>query len=268
MKSRWFWPVLGSLAVLASSPGLELLTGREVAYSAAVLALLVAFWFTTRLSRRRMGLVGGDVDAYRVAILYPVLVTGLAVAIAYSSGAAAAREVDLGAFIGQILIMAIVTAIGTLLTEDGFFRGWLWGVLEEGRFEKPTVLLWTAAAFALWHLPVPFIEESFRLPATQIPLYTVNVFLLGFNWGILRLASGSVVVPAVSHAVWNGFVYVVFGYGQGEGALGVSSVTVFDPERGWLGVALNGAACWLLWRWQAARSRAEDSEPEKPDQSS
>ena len=41
----------------------------------------------------------------------------------------------------------------------------------------------------------------------------VNATLLGAAWGILRMMSGSVVVASISHGLWNGLAYVLFGFG-------------------------------------------------------
>lgn len=255
-QSRFFWPVLGSVAVVVLSPVLELVTGEPAAYSFAVLGLLVLFWILSRMPRRRMGLTLGDGETHQMALLYPAVMIGVAAVVVYYSGDTAPESIDGRAYLGQILVMAIVTVIGALLTEDGFFRGWLWGSLEQGEFGEFTTLVWTGLAFSLWHLPVVLIEESFRLPIEQIPVYLTNVYLMGVNWGVLRLASGSVLPAAISHGVWNGLVYVLFGYGTQGGLLGVSQVHLYDPERGWLGVALNGVAFWLLWLWYQSRLEA------------
>jgi membrane protease YdiL (CAAX protease family) len=154
-----------------------------------------------------------------------------------------------------LVLMFVNTVIGALITEDGYFRGWLWGSLRRSGFAPTATLVWTGAAFALWHLPVAIIEEDFALPASVIPVYLTNVFLLGMAWGLLRQASGSVIVAAFCHGVWNALAYTLFGYGTESGALGVSRYTVFGPERGFLGLLLNAAAVVVLWRWAMSGSR-------------
>jgi membrane protease YdiL (CAAX protease family) len=111
------------------------------------------------------------------------------------------------------------------------------------------VLIWTAAVFALWHLPVALLEKNFTLPPRVIPVYVANAFLIGLGWGIIRRASGSVLTAALSHGVWNALAYVLFGYGAKAGVLEVSAYTTFGPERGVVGIVLNAAAVVLLWRW-------------------
>ncbi len=70
---------------------------------------------------------------------------------------------------------------------------------------------------------------------------------------MLRLASGSIVVAAVSHAAWNALDYVFYGYGRRTGELGIAAYGVIDPERGWLGLAANAVAFALLWSWYRRR---------------
>jgi hypothetical protein len=72
----------------------------------------------------------------------------------------------------------------------------------------------------------------------------VNAAVMGAIWGMLRWISGSVIVASVSHGLWNGGAYVLFGFGTKVGALGVENTAVFGPEATALG----------LW-WKARRSR-------------
>ena len=83
------------------------------------------------------------------------------------------------------------------------------------------------------------METGFDLPAKEIPIYLLNATLIGLNWGLLRLASGSIIVASVSHGVWNGLAYALFGFGEKTGALGIQDTWLFGPEVGLLGIALN-----------------------------
>ena len=91
------------------------------------------------------------------------------------------------------------------------------------------------------------------MPAKEIPIFLINGTLLGAIWGVLRLVSGSIVVPAVSHAVWNAIDYPLFGFGEKVGALGIEQTHIYGPEVGILGIALNLAFLTLLWRIYAIR---------------
>ena len=66
-------------------------------------------------------------------------------------------------------------------------------------------------------------------------------------WGLLRWISGSVVVTSVSHGLWNGGAYVLFGFGSNTGALGVKNTAIFGPEVGVLGLVLNLVFAVGLW---------------------
>jgi len=71
---------------------------------------------------------------------------------------------------------------------------------------------------------------------------------VGLAWGILREISGSVVVAAVAHGVWNGFAYTLFAFGERVGALGVERTWIHGPEVGIVGLALNLVVVIFLWR--------------------
>ncbi len=60
------------------------------------------------------------------------------------------------------------------------------------------------------------------------------------------MISGSVLVPCTAHASWNAIVYIFFGHGLKTGSLGITHITVFDPERGILGLVINGSVAYLL----------------------
>lgn len=249
------WAAIGTVAVLAASPVLELLTGDATLYSLPALAFLLLFWARTGLTRAEMGFVSGR-GSYQIGILHPLLVVGGAVFLATAVGVTQVDDTPVRTVALRVSMMTVVTALGALITEDGFFRGWLWGTLERARLAPEAILLWTAFAFAAWHLPVALIEPSYRLPVQQLPVHVLNVWLLGMSWGVLRLVSGSVLVVALSHGLWNGLAYTLFGFGTGSGALGIATSLQYDPERGWAGVAFNTAAFLFLWRWWRRRERA------------
>lgn len=249
------WAVIGTGALLVTSPVLELLTGDAALYSLPAVLFLVLFWSRTGLTRREVGFVSGR-GSYQTAILHPLLVVGGLVFLATAVGVTRVDDTPVRTVALQVSVMTVVTAIGALITEDGFFRGWLWATLERARLAPEAILLWTAFAFAAWHLPVALIEPSYRLPAHQLPVHMLNVWLLGMSWGVLRLVSGSVLVAALSHGLWNGLAYTLFGFGTAPGALGIATSLQYDPERGWAGVALNTAAFLFLWRWWQRRERA------------
>ena len=142
-----------------------------------------------------------------------------------------------------------------MITEEGFFRGWLWASLKRAGKSDLAVLCWTSVVFMLWHVSAISLDTGFDLPAREIPIYLINVTILGFIWGILRMVSGSVLVPAVSHAVWNGIDYPLFGFGEKVGSLGITDTHIFGPEVGVVGIALGVAFLALIWRKYATPAR-------------
>lgn len=254
------WAIVGTAIALLLSPALELVTGSEALYPAVALGLVVWFWLASGTTPREAGFTRGERGA-RAAVLYPLLVVAGAVVLATATGSAWPADTSPGTLALQVGTMTVVTALGTLLTEDGFFRGWLWGTLERAGREPEEVLLWTAASAALWHLPLTLIEPSLRLAPAALAVHLLDLWLLGLCWGLLRLASGSVLVVALSHGVWAGLVYTLFGFGSAPGALGIADSLRVDPERGWAGVALHAAAFLVLRRWWLGSGDAQAADP-------
>jgi len=76
----------------------------------------------------------------------------------------------------------------------------------------------------------------------------VNGTLIGLSWGLMRLVSGSIIVTSVSHGVWNGMAYGLFGFGEKTGFLGIEKTWLYGPEVGLLGIVFNLAFVAWLWR--------------------
>ena len=134
-----------------------------------------------------------------------------------------------------------------LLTEEGFFRELLWSLtMRTGHSEK--FALWaTTAAFVAWHLSAVFLTEECAPPAVQVPIYLVNATLLGLIWGLMRQLSGSVWPASIYHAIWNGLVYELYGFGERVGDLGISATWLYGPELGLAGLVVNGAVFYYLY---------------------
>ena len=128
-----------------------------------------------------------------------------------------------------------------MLTEEGFFRGWLWESLKERK------LLVSSVAFMLWHISAVVLNTGFNPPMAQVPTFLANAAVLGFIWGRMRQASGSIVVSSLAHSVWNALAYRLFGFGAKVGLLGIHDTAVFGPEVGVAGLALNVAFALILW---------------------
>jgi membrane protease YdiL (CAAX protease family) len=224
-------------------------------FSALPLFPLVAlFWCLGKFSRREMGFVLRRWSDYGVAVLYPVVVMGGIALVAAAAGAVDLSQTDWRKAGINLALIAISTVLVSIVTEEGFFRGWLWASLIRAGKSPGTALIWTSAAFSLWHLSAVALPTGFNLPWTQIPVYMVNATLLGAVWGVLRWRSGSIVVAGVSHGLWNGLAYVLFGYSAKVGALGIAKTALFGPEVGLLGVVANGLFLTvILVAWKGPR---------------
>lgn len=249
---RLKWPILGVLVAVAITAAMDA-NGLSEFSALALLPLLLVFWYLERHSRSSIGFVWGRWSHYGLALLYPMVVLGAIALIA-----AAASVIDLSqtnwAKAGRnFALIAAATFVGAILTEESFFRGWLWASLERAGQRPAQVLIWSSIAFALWHLSVVLFETDFDVPAPQVPVYIVNAAVIGAVWGLLRWISGSVIVASLSHGVWNGGAYVFFGFGTTVGAFGIQETAVYGPEVGFAGLALNVAFAAALWWWWKAR---------------
>ena len=245
------WPVLGSLSVAVLSPVLILATGFEPMDMIVLVASLIVFWALTRLSKREMGICWGKRRFHVVAVVYPIVIAVIVTGVAVISGNGSLGEVFTAKTLGRLAFMFGVTLPGVLITEEGFFRGWLWGSLERAGVSAKGTIIWSSLVFMLWHVPTATILTGFKLPPSVIPVYLANVIAIGMTWGVLRAASGSILVPSICHSVWNALAYVYFGYGTGTkaGALEVSDYHIYGPERGYIGLLLNLITLGLFWRW-------------------
>lgn len=245
----WLWPAIGGAGAIAGSPLLSVATGQGILYNLWLAAMLVIVWAGQRLTRREVGLRLGDGMSYGVALAYVAGIIGVV-----ALGALVSHALDLTNFSGltvarRLALNFLVTFALTLVTEDGFFRGALWGSCERAGFSPAQTVIWTSVAFGLWHLAVPIIDPDFSQPLSKVPQYVLGSTAFGVAMGLLRLRSGSVVVPSACHALWNATTYTLFGAGEKIGQLGVTDHSLWDPERGYAGLVLALAAAVILWMW-------------------
>jgi len=201
------------------------------------------------VSRRAAGFQGARPRDWLLALLHPLLVIGLIGAIAFAAGAVETTRIDWLAGWRRAAIAAASTFVAVILTEEGFFRGWLWGSLDRAGVGPTRALLGSSLAFSLWHLSWVTLDRGAHLPLPQVPIFLANAALLGLALGLLRWISGSVLVSSLSHGLWNGLVYVWFGASGKVGALGITNTLLFGPEVGLLGLIANLTFGAALWRW-------------------
>ena len=245
---RKYWPaVAGVFAAIAITTSMDA-TGFTMFSALPLFPLALLFWYLQGFSRQAIGLSTGQARDYVWAIAYPLVVLGTLGAIAWLAGAVDTTEADWNTVYLNVAAASTIGIVIGLITEEGFFRGWLWASLERAGCSRRQVLLYTTLAFTAWHISPISLDTGYDLPLAEIPIYLVNVTLLGLIWGILRMVSGSVVVPSVCHAVWNAIDYPLFGFGEKVGALGITETHIFGPEVGILGIAASGAFAVLIWR--------------------
>ncbi|HEV7180618.1 MAG TPA: CPBP family glutamic-type intramembrane protease [Candidatus Baltobacteraceae bacterium] len=139
----------------------------------ALLPLLALFWYAQRFSAKDIGFTWGTraeaLRSYGLAVLYPLVVMGVIAGIAALSGtldpAAAPHKhnVWLNLFLAGGTTIPVV-----LLTEEGFFRGWLWQSIKQTGQENGATLLLTSVAFALWHRSSVMLRSRDRRPWPRV----------------------------------------------------------------------------------------------------
>jgi membrane protease YdiL (CAAX protease family) len=244
------WPILGVSVAIATTATMDA-TGFLAFSALPLLPLMALLWFLQRFSRSDMGFVRGVLHTYGLAVLYPLLVIGILVLVVAISGAVDTAHTDWRKAGLNLVLVSVSTVLVAILTEEGFFRGWLWASLRGAGVKPVWVLVAGSIAFSLWHLSAVFFDTGFNPSAAQVPVFMVNAAVIGAIWGLMRWISGSVFVSSVSHGLWNGMAYVLFGFGKKVGALGVANTAMFGPEIGVLGLALNLvflAGLFLWWR--------------------
>jgi membrane protease YdiL (CAAX protease family) len=263
MKHSRHLALLGAAVALAVTATMDA-TGLTMFSALPLIPLTVVFWVIQKMSRREMGLAWGTREGYGLALLYPVVVPGVLAGLAFAFGDVDTSATEWSPVLLQLALASSVGVLGTLLTEEGFFRGWLPAAFARAGHSPRRRLLVSTGVFTLWHFSAVALTEEFGLPPAQWPVYLANVFLIGWSWALMRHRSGSVIVPSVSHAVWNALVYGLFGMGAHQGALGMQKTHLFAPEVGLLGIVANAAFAVWLTRRVAPPTSAAARTPRRP----
>lgn len=218
-------------------------------FSALPLALVLGlFWFLQRNKAAELGFRIGKKSSYALPFLYPLAVLSPLALLAYINGDMLPGEMDMAkalSFMGQVTLGTFLVVI---ITEEGLYRGWIWASFKRSGRSAAKILILTSIAFMAWHISFATIAEGYILPLSSLPVFLGNVFLLGLAWGLMRLASGSILVPSLAHGVWNGLVYVLFGISTESGLLAIQTTSVYGPETGVLGLVMNAVVVFFLWR--------------------
>jgi len=248
-------PMVGIVLAIAGTTRMDA-SGLSAFSAFALMPLILLFWYFEGLSRSEIGLRWGKPADFALALLYPLLVIGLIGTVAMFAGAVDISQTNWQKAFLNLLIMTISTALVAILTEEGFFRGSLWGSLRRRRISESQVLVYTSIAFSAWHISAVTLGTDFRPATSQIAVFLLNAAVIGMIWGMLRWISGSIIVASCSHGLWNGMAYVFFGFGTRTGALGVRNTAIFGPEIGILGLTANALFALLLWKHWRRESRS------------
>ncbi|MBV9061397.1 MAG: CPBP family intramembrane metalloprotease [Alphaproteobacteria bacterium] len=260
MTRGLMWSILGIFLAVTITSTMDA-TGLLAFSALPLFPLIVLFWFLQRFSRIETGFVWGVARPYLLAMLYPLLVIGILLLTAAMSGAIGTAHTDWRKAGLNLALVSVSTVLVAIITEEGFFRGWLWASLRRTGMQPIWVLVASSLAFSLWHWSAVVFDTGFNPSPTQIPVFMVNAAVMGAIWGFLRWISGSVIVSSVSHGFWNGMAYVLFGFGKKAGALGVANTALFGPEIGILGLALNAAFAVVLFLWWRRAQAVEMASP-------
>jgi membrane protease YdiL (CAAX protease family) len=214
---------------------------------------MLLFAFLERFSPRVLGFTLGKGRDYLLAASHPVIVLGLVAGIAIVFGHGRVNAANLPKAFITFVSIVVGTLIVGLLTEENFFRGWLWASLQRRGMSVVGTLIATSVAFALWHLSYVTLAKDFTLPPLQVALFIVNAAVMGAIWGLMRARSGSIVVSTVSHSLWNGAAYTAFGEGPKMGVLGLPDGIIFGPEIGIVGLTVNLIFLAILWLRRSGR---------------
>jgi membrane protease YdiL (CAAX protease family) len=134
---------------------------------------------------------------YLTALLLPVFLVALVVVLAPLVGDRA--EVGVAVSTGSLLGLFALNIWMWLITEETAWRGFALPRLQE-RFNPLIASIVLGVAWALWHLPLFFIEDSFQsqIPFIGFLISTVATSVL-IGW-VFNRARGSVLIAALFHA--------------------------------------------------------------------
>jgi membrane protease YdiL (CAAX protease family) len=252
-------PIFGVVMAIAINAAMDAAGLSDLSF-ASLFPLMGVFWFIQRLPRKSMGFAPGHWRDYGLAIAHPTAIIGAVSAVCLVAGAIDTQATHWLSVRSEFLSALLLSIPLAMLTEEGFFRGWLFASLQRAGLSEGQVVVCTAIAFSLWHIPAVSMNTADALPLAQIPVLLINAVVIGTIWGMLRSVSGSIVVTSVCHAFWNALVYTLFGFGTTVGALGVRQSAIYGPESGYWGLGLNLVLAIALWQWWKKSAKRKGSE--------
>lgn len=195
---KGYIPLLGFVIALVLTAFVPFWTGKTSLQVTLLFPLILIFAYYTKMNAKELGLTFGEKKEYLIAIAYPLISALIVIILATVSGnlgKITTSFATLSAFLG----LFFTTLILTVTTEEGFFRGWLFGVMEKYEYSPKSIILLTALAFMIWHIPLFIIGSEMQGAYHMIPLYLSTVFTGGAVMGAIRYRSGSIIVSSLSH---------------------------------------------------------------------
>ena len=140
--------VLGVAVAIAITTTMDA-TGFSMFSALPLFPLAGLFWYLQKLSRAEVGLVWGNLPTSVLAVGYPLLVLGSIGVIAWMFGAVDTSNADWNKAFLNMSLMSSIGIIIVLITEEGFFRGWLWAALSRAGHTDTQILIYTSIAFTV-----------------------------------------------------------------------------------------------------------------------
>jgi membrane protease YdiL (CAAX protease family) len=178
---------------------------------------------------------------YVVAVVLPLLVLAVAVAVNVAAGAPVSAVHKLGAW-HSILLFAVIRVIVPLfapLGEEPGWRGFALPRLQQRRSPFQATLI-LAPLVVLWHVPLLFLASEKLAPILLLGTAAVTFF---YTW-IYNRSGGSVLVTVLAHGAEGTIRLGAFGF------LGADAARLpWLYTAGWCAVAIGLLACdrafWL-----------------------
>ncbi|MDP3065192.1 MAG: CPBP family intramembrane metalloprotease [Methanobacteriaceae archaeon] len=238
--------LLGYILMLILTAVVPIIFQTEQLQALIIFPIILIFAHLAKMNSKEIGLVAGTWEDYLIGFLYPFLICVAIIILVIITGNLGTVHCS-AELPGKVVTLFFMTLILAVATEEGFFRGWLFGILERGKMNPQLIIILTALAFSLWHFPLFLMDPGFAW--SMLPLYLGGGVIAGMIFGLFRYRSGSIIVSSFSHALWNTTVYTLFGVGSSIGILGIQMTNVFGPESGLLGMVFSIAFIAVLWWW-------------------
>jgi uncharacterized protein len=213
----------------------------------------VSFRFGGRVGARMLGL----------ALVYPLVVGGIAYGVAWSTGLAVWSSPVLSRipidsallrFLARLVLNgSIGTVVGMAFAfgEELGWRGYMLTRLIDARLPRPVLL--SGVLWGLWHAPLILTGQyaAGPYPALSVVVFGVDILAAAYLFAYVRLRSGSVWPAVLAHASWNAIIQGVFDRSTANPGIWVGESGVLVALANILVVAVLVRGPWPLKRYPA-----------------